>query len=75
MEQVQKIMSTWSSSPLFERKEGKNETLLNLDDRTDRLKKRYDEIAQAGEKIHGLVKVSCLITHHTILCYLPLVVR
>ena len=58
VEQIQKIMNTWSKVPLFERKEGKNESLLNLDDRQDRLKKRYDEISQAGEKIHGLLKVS-----------------
>ena len=75
VEQIQKIMSTWSNSPLFERKEGKNETLLNLDDRADRLKKRYDEIAQAGEKIHGLLKVSGLIPHHTIPGYFPLKVQ
>ena len=57
VEQIQKIMSTWSKVPLFERKEGKNESLLNLEDRPERLKKRYDEIAQAGQKIHGLLAV------------------
>ena len=57
VEQIQKIMATWSKIPLFERKEGKNESLLNLEDRDDRLKKRYDEIAQAGGKIHGLLAV------------------
>ena len=51
-------MSTWSKIPLFERKEAKNETLLNLDDRDDRLNKRYNEISGAGEKLHVLVKVS-----------------
>lgn len=56
VEQVQKLMATWSKQPLFERKEGKNESLLNLDDREDRLKKRYDEIEKTGEKIHGLIK-------------------
>ena len=57
VEQLQKIMSTWSKCPLFERKEGKNESLLNLDDRDERLRKRYEEINQAGDKIHGLLKV------------------
>ncbi len=50
-------MATWSKLPLFERKEGKKETLLNLEDREDRLKKRYGEIAEAGAKIHGLLGV------------------
>ncbi len=56
VELIQKVMATWSKCPLFERKEGKNESLLNLDDRPDRLKKRYDEIEQAGERIHTLLK-------------------
>ena len=61
VEQIQKIMATWSKLPLFERKEGKNESLLNLDDREDRLKKRYDEIANAGEKIHALLNVGAAV--------------
>ncbi len=57
VEQIQKLMAAWSKTPLFERKEGKHESLLNLEDRTERLKKRYDEIDQTGQKIHELVKV------------------
>lgn len=56
VEQIQKIMATWSKQPLFERKEGKHETLLNLDDREDRLNKRYTEIREAGDKIHKLLE-------------------
>ena len=56
VEQIQKVMATWTKLPLFERKEGKNETLLNIDDRDDRLRKRYEEIAKAGEQIHNLLK-------------------
>lgn len=56
VEEIQKVMSTWSKAPLFVRKEGKNETLLQLDDREDRLKKRYGEVEQAGEKIQNLLK-------------------
>ena len=62
VEEVQKLMSTWSKSPLFTRKEEKNDCLLNLTDREDRLKKRYDEINAIGEKIHGLLKVCCLLS-------------
>ena len=50
-------MSTWSKNALFTRKEEKNDTLLNLTDREDRLKKRYDEIKNLGDQIHGLVEV------------------
>lgn len=55
VEEVQKLMSTWSKHPLFTRKEEKNDTLLNLTDREDRLKKRFDEIRTIGEQIHGLL--------------------
>ena len=56
VEKIQKIMATWSKVPLFERKEGKNESLLNLEDRPDRLNKRYGEIAKEGDAIHALLK-------------------
>ena len=58
VEKLQKIMATWSKTSLFERKEGKNESLLNLDDRVDRLKKRYTEIEAAGQQLHQLLQVS-----------------
>ncbi|XP_069510616.1 dynein axonemal heavy chain 9 [Ambystoma mexicanum] len=55
VEEIQAIMKTWVS-PIFERKDGKKETLLNLDDRTDRLEKRYSLIRESGSRIHALVK-------------------
>ena len=58
VEQIQKLMSSWSKTPLFERMEGKHTTLLNLSDREDRLRKRYDDITQAGKKIHSLMQVA-----------------
>ena len=57
VEEIQKIMTTWTKQPMFERKEEKNDTLLNLDDRTERINKRYGEVKTAGEKIHELLKV------------------
>lgn len=57
VEQIQKIMATWNKLPLFERKEGKYESLLNLEDREDRLNKRYDEVKKVGEQVHALVQV------------------
>lgn len=58
VEEITKLMSTWSKQPLFERKEDKHDTLLNLDDRNDRLGKRYNEIKNIGDKIHKLLQVS-----------------
>lgn len=53
---MQDVMKAWIS-PVFERKEGKKDTLLSLDDKNERLEKRFSFIAQTGEKIHSLVKV------------------
>ncbi|XP_033732158.1 dynein beta chain, ciliary-like [Pecten maximus] len=56
VEEIKKLMNTWSKLPLFERKEDKHETLLNLEDRKDRINKRYTEIKNIGNKIHELLK-------------------
>jgi dynein heavy chain len=55
VEQVQKIMGSWSKAPLFERNELKNDTLLNLSSKEDNLKKRYHDIEDKGETIHRLL--------------------
>lgn len=55
---ITKLMQTWNKLPLFERKkESKTDHMLSLDDRNDRINKRYNEIKDVGDKIHGLVKV------------------
>ena len=58
VEMIRKLMTSWRKAPLFDRIEGKHSTLLNLGDREDRLKKRYEDIAQAGLKIHQLLQAS-----------------
>ncbi|XP_064623162.1 dynein beta chain, ciliary-like [Lineus longissimus] len=56
VESIQKIMATWNKSPLFERKEGKNESLLNLEDRPERIAKRYEEVKKCGDQLHALLQ-------------------
>ncbi|XP_066292954.1 dynein beta chain, ciliary-like [Branchiostoma lanceolatum] len=56
LENVQKIMEQWCTAPLYERKDGKETSLLNLDDREERLAKRYAETKESGNKIHELAK-------------------
>ena len=58
VDEIVKLMSTWSKAPLFTRKEEKNDTLLNLTDREERLNKRYTEIKTVGDQIHGILKVT-----------------
>ena len=60
---IRKLMQTWNKLPLFERKkEGKTDHMLSLDDRNDRINKRYNEIKEVGTKIHALLKVGQLLT-------------
>ncbi|CAH8640372.1 unnamed protein product [Heterobilharzia americana] len=58
MQQIQLIMTTWSKLPLFERKDGKRETLLGLDDREDRCSKRYTEITEAGKQVLNILQTN-----------------
>ncbi|KAG7491786.1 hypothetical protein MATL_G00007500 [Megalops atlanticus] len=55
VDEIQNIMKMWVS-PIFERKEGKKDTLLNLEDRSERLEKRYNHIRDSGDRIHSLLK-------------------
>ncbi|KAK9886615.1 hypothetical protein WA026_017537 [Henosepilachna vigintioctopunctata] len=41
---LMKKIETWSTVPLFERKDCKKENLLYTDDRAERIQKRYDQI-------------------------------
>ncbi|KAL4703187.1 hypothetical protein ACJJTC_018259 [Scirpophaga incertulas] len=56
LREMKTVLQLWSSHPLFERKEGKKDTLLSLDDRTDRKNVRYTNIRQSAERIQILLK-------------------
>ncbi|XP_039265498.2 dynein beta chain, ciliary-like [Styela clava] len=56
VEQIEAVMKKWAETPLFERKIDIKGSLLNLDDRKDRLAKRYESIRVDGEKIHQLIQ-------------------
>ncbi|XP_054457284.1 dynein heavy chain 9, axonemal isoform X2 [Anoplopoma fimbria] len=55
VEQIQGCMRSWAS-PMFDRKEGKKDALLSLEDRAERLDRFYSLIRSSGEKIHFLLK-------------------
>ena len=56
LEEIQSCMRSWTS-PMFDRKDGKKDTLLILEDRAERLERFYSLIRSSGEKIHFLLKV------------------
>uniref|UniRef100_A0A671VQG9 Dynein axonemal heavy chain 17 n=1 Tax=Sparus aurata TaxID=8175 RepID=A0A671VQG9_SPAAU len=55
LEEIQSCMRSWTS-PMFDRKDGKKDALLILEDRAERLERFYSLIRSSGEKIHFLLK-------------------
>ncbi|KAJ3096963.1 hypothetical protein HDU97_005410 [Phlyctochytrium planicorne] len=51
--QIQKIMKAWQTSPLIERKDGKK--LLNIEEKDSKLNAAYEMIKRDGQTIHNLV--------------------
>ncbi|CAH0405196.1 unnamed protein product [Chilo suppressalis] len=56
LREIKTVMKEWASLPLFERKEGKKDTLLNLEDRTEKKSHRYTAIKCSAERIETLLK-------------------
>uniref|UniRef100_H0X4M8 Dynein axonemal heavy chain 17 n=1 Tax=Otolemur garnettii TaxID=30611 RepID=H0X4M8_OTOGA len=55
IEGISQTMKDWSANPLFERKDGKKEALLDLDGRMTNLNKRFTAVKDAGLKIQAMV--------------------
>lgn len=51
MRQVLENIDLWAYQLLFERKEGKKENLLQLDDHDDRVRKRYEQVEQSAKEV------------------------
>ncbi|KAL1512674.1 hypothetical protein ABEB36_002231 [Hypothenemus hampei] len=49
-------MNVWAQQLIFERKDGKKENLLYLDDRTDRLQKRQEQVTASSEELERVIK-------------------
>ncbi|XP_049624579.1 dynein axonemal heavy chain 17 [Suncus etruscus] len=56
IEGISQAMQEWAANPLFERKDGKKEALLDLDGRVVNLTKRYMAIKEAGVRIQAMVQ-------------------
>lgn len=50
--QIRSVMSAWTKIPLFERKDCKKEAVLCLDERSDRITRRYADIREASKTVH-----------------------
>lgn len=52
LSEIKRITSMWVKQPLFERKDGKKDSVLCLNERLSRVAKRYGEIEVASNTIH-----------------------
>ena len=59
VDKIVEIGDTWQV-PLFERREAKAENLIDLDNKSERINKRYEAIRKNGETIHQLIKVTLI---------------
>nr|CAD7593188.1 unnamed protein product [Timema genevievae] len=55
VEQIRTIMSAWLKMPVFQRRDGKKDTLLCIEDRHEHTQRRYAEISAAATEIHRLL--------------------
>lgn len=51
LNEIERITSTWVKQPLFERKDGKKDSVLCLSERPSRVAKRYGEIEIASNTV------------------------
>ncbi|XP_014206492.1 dynein beta chain, ciliary [Copidosoma floridanum] len=56
VESVRNILQPWTKTPLIGRKENRKDTLLSLEERKDKVGKRYGEIQRAADQILQLLK-------------------
>ncbi|XP_077976399.1 dynein beta chain, ciliary-like isoform X2 [Styela clava] len=56
VKQIEKIMEKWVETPLFVRRDDRRDILLQLDDREERLGKRYFDLMEDAKTIQKLVK-------------------
>lgn len=55
VDKIQTIFESWIRTPLIERKDHRKDMLLSLDERAEKVAKRYKDIQNAAEEIHSLL--------------------
>ncbi|KAL7641749.1 UNVERIFIED_CONTAM: hypothetical protein RMT77_007623 [Armadillidium vulgare] len=53
---LNEVISTWASKLVFQRMDGKKDTLLNLNNKEEKLQKIYDDIKKDGESVKALIE-------------------
>lgn len=52
---IESILEHWTKTPLIERKDRRKDALLSIDERQEKVSKRYADIQKAAEGIHALL--------------------
>lgn len=52
LKEIKTIMSTWTKVPLFERKDSKKDSVLCMEERNERIARRYAEMEYASTMVH-----------------------
>ncbi|XP_065217396.1 dynein beta chain, ciliary [Planococcus citri] len=53
------ILQTWCKIPILERKDHKKDTMLDLENRMEKFKKRYAIVSKTGNEIHQIIDENC----------------
>ncbi|XP_023280705.1 dynein heavy chain 11, axonemal-like [Seriola lalandi dorsalis] len=62
-EAIQSLMKGWSKQAMFCRKDNKRGCLIQLEDRGDRVNKKYRDMKKDGDSIHELVQENMVLFH------------
>lgn len=54
--EIKNILKPFARKPLFERKDGRKDTVLNVDEREERTVKRYSEMRKIAKQIENLLQ-------------------
>lgn len=61
IENILKAVRNWCNQPLYERKDGKKEQLLNMEDRTERIQKRTELVTTCSNNLQRILKENCIL--------------
>uniref|UniRef100_UPI0037E727D7 dynein axonemal heavy chain 11 n=1 Tax=Semicossyphus pulcher TaxID=241346 RepID=UPI0037E727D7 len=62
-EAIQSMMKGWSKQVMFCRKDNKKGSLIQLEDREERVNKKYSSMKKDGDSIHKLVQENTVLFH------------
>ncbi|XP_049903056.1 dynein axonemal heavy chain 11 [Epinephelus moara] len=62
-EAIQSMMKGWSKQAMFCRKDNKKGSLIQLEDRVDRVNRKYSAMKKDGDTVHKLVQENMVLFH------------